>query len=318
MLTLIDWCPCLSKHTSPAQFIAFWSSSTRVNCVASHWVRSINTMQFEVKSACIANHFPAHISSPNCCCISATIRARHVFLVWTLTVVVASFTVLLIGLRKQNAVLVCAFFVVIFILRWGSKINSCFVSTSERKPQKKTCLYIRITGPCFVVGLLVRFLCAGIHFVLECIVHWCFAWTRLFSTSWRFGFILFKWKENKENTENAWATECNIWLLVWLRNFTLISAIGWSPSCALLIELPQREMFNADGIGSPNVRHVIIWRNNCVASLPAPFPVDLANACQSCVVAGSVRWSSDLLLSGVSRPESIIGVVLLLKLRLCL
>lgn len=115
---------------------------------------------------------------------------------------------------------------------------------------------------------------------------------------------------------------------------TLTNAIG----CSVML---LRLMFNADGIGRPSVRHVIICLSNWVASFPVPFPatkqnnfninkllvriqhpdcenshipVDLASACHSCVVAGSVRWSSDLLLSGVSRPDG----VLLLKLLLCL
>lgn len=45
---------------------------------------------------------------------------------------------------------------------------------------------------------------------------------------------------------------------------TLINAIGWSSML--------RVMFNGDGSGKPNERHVIIWRNSCVASFPAWLP----------------------------------------------
>lgn len=48
--------------------------------------------------------------------------------------------------------------------------------------------------------------------------------------------------------------------------YTLTNAIGCS-------EILLRLIFNADGIGRPSVRHVIICLSNCVASFPVPFPL---------------------------------------------
>lgn len=49
--------------------------------------------------------------------------------------------------------------------------------------------------------------------------------------------------------------------------YTFTKAIG----CSLIL---LRWIFNADGIGRPSVRHVIICRNSCVASFPVPFPIE--------------------------------------------
>lgn len=74
-----------------------------MDCVATHRVRSIDTVQFEVQAACVANHLAAQITTPNRRRCRSTVGARQILL-RALLVVVGALRAVVVVIRLRDLI----------------------------------------------------------------------------------------------------------------------------------------------------------------------------------------------------------------------
>lgn len=98
-----------------------------MNGVASHRMRPIDAVQFEVQTACVAHHFAAYIATPNGCGECAAIGAGHIFLIRTLVIIVVRLRILLNWLQRLETKV--WFECLSTICRFASLVMRTFTST---------------------------------------------------------------------------------------------------------------------------------------------------------------------------------------------
>lgn len=86
--------------TSSVRLIALWTTSTSVDCVATHRVRSVDAVELEVQAARVAHHLAAQVATPDRRRCRSAIGARQVLL-RTLLIIV--------GILRAVVVIVVAF-----------------------------------------------------------------------------------------------------------------------------------------------------------------------------------------------------------------